>query len=852
MTAATPRRPSEGQVRDWLTAFRFARRELRGGLGGFRIFLACLALGVAAIAGVGSLTSGIVAGLSADGRALLGGDLELRLTHREATPAERDWLAARGVVSEVAQMRAMARPVGGLPTLVELKAVDGLYPLYGAPVTTPAAPLSNLLAVHDGRHGAVIDDTLMIRLKLNIGDRINVGDGPFTVTGVLDKEPDRATESFSLGPRVMLSLDGLRTTGLLAPGSLVYYNYRLALAPGVATATVQKAANDTFPDAGWRIRDWRNGNPGLQQFIDRIGLFLVLIGLTALLVGGVGVGNAVKAYLDGKTATIATLKCVGAEGGFIFRVYLIQVMLLAACGIVLGLIAGAGLPPLILGLAGDVLPIAVKLGLYWKPLALAALYGVLIALAFALWPLARARDVAAAGLFRDLVAPTRAWPRTGYVLATALVFAVLAAIAVLTTDERRFAIYFVLGAIAAFVVLQGAALALMRLAAKAGRPKIAALRFGLANLHRPGAPTASVVLSLGLGLTLLVTVALIQGNLDRQIAERLPTAAPSFFFIDIQNDQAAPFEQAVKAEAPGAEIKRVERLRGRITSVGRSHADAAEVSKEQRWVLRGDRGLTYAETLPERSTLVAGEWWPRDYAGVPLISLEAEAAKGMNVGVGDTLTVNVLGREIEGRIANLRRVDWGTFALNFVIVFSPNALAGAPASHIATVKVPAAQEDAVFRAVTEKFANISAIRVKEALDQVNDLLGNIGLGIRAAAGVTLFAGVLVLAGAIIAGGRRRTRDAVLLKVLGATRADVLRIYLAEYALLGLVTAIIAGLLGWLAAWGILTQVMRAPFLALPMVAAATAGLGVVATVLIGLAGTWRTLSQRPAPILRQN
>jgi putative ABC transport system permease protein len=837
----------------WSTAIRFARRELRGGIRGFRIFIACLALGVAAIAGVGTLASGIVAGLESDGRALLGGDVEVRLTHRTAAPEERAFLERAGRVSEVAQLRAMAfQADGDRRTLIELKAVDAAYPLYGAAQLDGAAGLQQALAPKDGVPGAVVDDTLMVRLGLKPGDRIRVGDGTFAVRAVLTREPDRATEALSLGPRVMIALDALRGTGLLAPGSLVYYAYRTALPVNADAAALQQQAVEAFPDAGWRIRTWRNGNPGLQQFVDRVGLFMVLIGLTALLVGGVGVGNAVKSYLDSKTSTIATLKCIGAEGGFIFRVYLAQVMMLALFGIVIGIVIGAGLPWLLLALFGDLLPLAVKTGFYAAPLAMAALYGVLIALAFALWPLARAREVVPAGLFRDLVAPSRRWPRPAYIAATAAVVVALAVIAVFSSDERRFTLWFVAGAAGSFLVLRLVAEGLMRLARKAGRPRLAALRFGLANLHRPGAPTPSVVLSLGLGLTLLVMVALLQGNLNAQVESRLPQKAPAFFFVDIQSDQMDAFEKAVHAVPGAGALEAAPSLRGRITRVKGISADQAPVSAEQRWVLRGDRGLTYAETLPANSTLVEGEWWPKNYDGPPLLSLELEAARGMGVTIGDTIAVNVLGREIEARIANLRRVEWGGFTINFVMVFSPNTLAGAPHTSLATVRADPKAEEAIFRAVTDAFPNVSTIRVKDALDQVNSLLGQIGTAIRGAAAVTLLAGVLVLAGAIIAGRRARTKDAVLLKVLGATRADVLRILLVEYALLGLVTAVIAGALGWAGAWLVITQVMRMDWTSLPQVVVATAVLSMLATMALGLAGTWRTLSQRPAPVLRQN
>ena len=845
------------RLSDWPIAIRLARRELRGGLKGFRLFLACLALGVAAIAAVGSLAAGIAASLAADGRAILGGDAEVRFTQRPANAAELTWLTDQGRISQTAQMRSMAYAkaasdtAGEVPrTLVELKAVDNAYPLFGSAVLRPDLPLQQALSRQQGEYGVVVDATLLARLKLQIGDGLAIGDATYRVRAVLDTEPDRGTEGLTLGPRVMVALDSLPGTGLVTLGSLMSYQYRLALPPGTDLTGFTEAANATFPEAGWRVRDWRNANQGFRQFVDRIGLFLVLVGLTALLVGGVGVGNAVRAYLEGKTGTIATLKCLGAPGGLIFRVYLVQVMALAAGGVALGLFIGAALPPLAVMALGELLPVPVKLGVYPAPLALAALYGLLIGLAFTLWPLARARDVAPAGLFRDLVAPLRRWPRPSYLLAIAGLFALLALVAVFSTNEKIFAVGFVVGSAASFAFLGLVALGLMALARRLGRPRSTALRLALTNLYRPGAPTVSIVLSLGLGLALLIGIALIQGNLVQQVQERLPASAPAFFFIDIQPDQVAAFDALAKSIPGVEEVNRVPSLRGRISKVNGVDADRAPISSDQRWVLRGDRGLTYAALPPAGATLTEGSWWPADYHGPLLLSLEAEAAKGLGLKLGDSITINLLGREIDAWIANLRRVDWASLGINFVMIFSPGILDSAPQTHIATIRVSAAGEEPLYRAITDRFPNIATIRVKEILEQLNSVLGQVAQAVRIAAAVTILAGLLVLAGAIIAGHRRRVRDAVVLKVLGATRFDVLRVYLLEYVLLGGVTAIIAGGIGWLSAWLVLTRVMNAPFVPLPGTLAVAALGGMVVTVLLGLAGTWRALSQRPAPILR--
>lgn len=834
-------------------ALRLARRELRGGLRGFRIFIACLALGVAAIAGVGSLAAAIGEGLRSDGRALLGGDLELRLTHRQATPPELVWLAREAEVSTVANMRAIAHNrANDRRTLVELKAIDAAYPLYGALTFEPPVTAETALGLRDGVYGAAVEAALLDRLGAKLGDVLTVGDAMLQVRAAIRSEPDRGGGGLTLGPRLLIAAGALPGTGLVQPGSLVYWSYRVRLDPGADTAAFRRNVEAAFPDAGWQVRDYASASPGLREWVNRIGLFLTLVGLTALLVGGVGVGNAVRSYLDGKSETIATLKCLGAPGRVIFQVYLMQVLALALGGVVIGLALGAALPPLLSGLMADRLPVPARVGLYPAPLLLASAYGFLTALAFALWPLARARLVPAAGLFRDLVAPTRLLPGVPYVAATIAAFVALAAVAVISAEERRFALGFVAGAAASFILLRLVAALVVWIARRAGRPRSPYLRIAVANLHRPGAGTASVMLSLGLGLTLLVTVALIQGNLAHEVEQSMPAAAPAFFFIDIQPDQLVDFEALAKSVPGVTGVEVVPQLRGRIAKVNGVPAEQVAAGPASRWALRGDRGLTYAARVPPGSTVVEGQWWPADYHGPPEISLDEGIARDLRLKPGDSLTINVLGRDMDARIANLRRIDWSTLGINFAIVFAPGAIEAAPHTFLATARAEGPAEEALYRAVTDRFANVSPIRMKEVLATVNDLLGAIGRAIDVAAAVTLLAGVLVLGGALAAGHRRRVYDAVVLKVLGATRRDVMGAYVLEFGLLGLATAVVGGVLGWIAGWIVVAHVMTIEWVALPWVAAATASAGVVVTVALGLVGTFAALSRRPAAVLRQS
>lgn len=834
-----------------MLSLRLSLRELRGGLRGFRLFVACLALGVAVIAGIGTLSAAIVEGLARDGRSLLGGDIEFRLIHRAADDAQRAFLARQGTVSETAHMRVMAHALrSDRRALVELKAVDGPYPLYGSLALEQPGDLAALLAPRDGIAGAVVDPQSLIRLDAAIGDRLMLGEAAFEIRAVIAREPDRATEGLTLGPRVMIGLDALPATRLVQPGSLAYWHYRLKLAPGLASTAVATAAEQALPDAGWRIRDWKEGSPGVRRFLDRAALFLVLIGLTALLIGGVGVANAVHAHLDGKTPTIATLKSLGATTGLIFRVYLWQTLLLAMVGIAIGIAVGTAVPNLAAGALAAVLPLPLVPGIYAAPLGMAAAYGLLVALAFTIWPLARAADIRPAALYRDLVAPGRRLPRPTYLAAMLAVFGLLAALAVFGAAEPRFAAFFVAGAIAAFLFFRVVAAGLAAVARGVTPPRGVRLKLALASLHRPGSSTAALLLSLGVSLSLLVTIALVEGNLHAQVEERLPDEAPAFFFVDIQPGQLDDF-RALVATVPGArDVETVPNLRGRITRVRDVPAAEVQAAPEQRWVLQGDRGLTYARDLPEGSTLVAGDWWPRDYDGPPLISLEERAAQGLGLAVGDRLGVNIMGREIDARIANIRRLDWTSFGINFVLVFSPGLLERAPHTFLATVKADGPAETALFRTVTDRFSNITVVRMKDVLTELNAIVEKLGGAVRGAAAVTLVAGLFVLAGALAAEHRRRLREGAILKALGATRRDILAAHLIEYGIVGLAGAALAFLFGWAAAWAMVTQMMNAPFLLSPGIAAATALGGVAATLALGLIGAWQALAAKPAPLLR--
>lgn len=836
-------------------ALRYAGRELRGGLRGLRIFLACLALGVAAIAAVGSTSSAIEAGLAADARAILGGDVEIRLVNRFAAGSERGYLADTGRLSEVAELRAMARlPARDSRALVELKSVDAAYPLADTVELSPAMPLGEALARRDGVYGAAVEPGTLERLNAKLGDRVLVGDAEFEIRAVIAREPDRAANAFVLGPRLMIAEAALPETDLIVPGSIFHSRYRIALPETETIAGFRSALERDFPEAGWRVLDRTDAAPGLRRLLDRVTMYLTLVGLTALLIGGVGIANAVRSYLDRRLGTIATLKCLGAQNRFVFGVYLGQILALALVGTLAGLAAGVAAPFALSHFLSGNLPITPRLGLYPVPLALAAGFGMLTAVAFSLWPLAVTRRVSPSGLFRSRITPARGRPARRDILAVLAAAFALLVLAAFAARNPWIAFLFGVTAVVTLVVLTGAARLVSWLADKWRKALPAArgawLRLALSNLRRPGAETATVMLSLGLGLVALVAVALVQGNLAREVNEEIPEEAPAFFVIDIQPGQLEPFLETVRGIDGVSEVAHMPSMRGRITKLDGVPVDQVNVRPDVAWVTRGDRGLTYATEPPPGTEIVAGSWWPEDYSGPPLVSFDADAAEGLRLALGDTVTVNLLGREITARIANLREIDWSSLGINFVMVFAPVALKDAPQTHLATVRVDPSDEFAVEKAVTDRFPNVSVIRVRAVLESANAILEKVVNAVRVLALLTLGAGILALAGAVAAGHNRRVYDSVVLKVLGARRADVLSAFLAEFGLLGLSAGVLAVVIGAPVAAGILYYFMSMEFTFLPAAAAVTVVVGIAACLAFGFAGTWLALGERASRFLR--
>jgi putative ABC transport system permease protein len=857
MTATTlPRQDRSATASRLPLVLNLALREQRNGLSGFYVFIFCVALGVAAITGVGALADAMRSSFERQGEVLLGGDVTLSRPHQAADDAALTWLRQQGRLSETATVRAMARTLDGAEqTLAEVRGVDAAYPLVGTFKLTSGMPLE--AAVHK-EPGAVVDPILLERLGVKIGDRITIGNVELPIRDTIEVEPDKLTERLTGGPRVLVSLETLRRSGLVEPGSLVGWRYALKFAEGAGSdaglVKFRDAAKAALPEHGFTVRDRRDPSPQVTRTLERLRQFLTLVGLTALLVGGVGIANAVATYIDRRRKIIAAFKSLGATNRVVFGVHLLQVLFIAGIGVIAGMAVGLLIPFAVTGLIGSALPIQAEVALSARSVLTAAGYGFLVALLFTLWPLGRAGQVRAGVLFRDEVAPEQRLPPLRVLVATLVTALVLGSLAVFTSEAPRLAFYYCLGVIGVFAVFLGLGTGLNWVARRVPRPRWPELALAIGNLGAPGGLTRAVVLSLGTGLSLLVTVALVDRSIVAELTDRLPEESPNYFVLDVKRDELAAFQMLVHKDFPAAKVQQAPMLRGRIVKIGETPAEEVKAAPEAKWVLTGDRGLTYSATVPEGTSVVSGTWWPTDYSGPPLVSFEAEIAKGLGLKVGDKITVNVLGRNVTAAVASLRDVKWESLSLNFVMVFSPNTLAGAPHNLLATVTLPKeatlAAEAKLARDLGRDFPAVTAIRVKDAINAFNVIFERVMMAVRAAGGVTLLAGALVLAGALATAQRRRVKQAVILKTLGATRRRILTSHALEYLILAVLTSGIALVIGSLAAWVTVSRVMDLPFTFSPRAAAEALLLAVALVAVFGGYGTWRVLKAAPVPVLR--
>ncbi len=825
--------------------------ETRAAWRHFTYFFICIALGVAALVGVGLFAANMDRAIQREARSLLAADVELRTT-RPLTPAGEAILRGldgRGIARmHVSELVAMAAVPGGTQ-LIELKAVEPGYPFYGK---LRAEPDDAPAALFDGNQ-VLAEETLLIRLDLKVDDRLKIGQAEFRIAGVVKKEPDRAAGAFSFGPRVLMSRKSLDATQLLQPGSRVTHRHLFRLPETLSPRAVHGELAATFPDKAVRVSTYQESQPMLRRFLRQLTMYLGLVGLIALMVGGIGVASSVRAFLKEKLETIAVLKAIGAESRTILMVYFTQTLLLGLVGSLAGAALGAALQIALPPLLKTWLTIELDFRFAWLPFVRGVTMGLLTTALFALWPLLEVRHVRPNLIFRREVSeePSGSPGRAAWI-AGALLALALAGLALWQAGSWRAAGLFLGALVVALVLLQGTAWLVVRLARRLPRWKPLIWRQGLANMYRPGSQAKTILVSMGVGVMVILAIHLVERNILWEIGENIPADAPSFFFIDIQPDQKDAFARLM-TERGHADTRLTPLVRSRLSALnGQPIRRENYEEREHGWYFTREYVLTFQKELPKDNIMTKGQWWDGGASsGEPRVSVEEEAARRLGLDLGSTVEFDIQGAKVSGRVASIRKVEWGNMSTNFYFIFEPGALDGAPLTYVATARVDATEEVPLQRAVVAAFPNVSAINIRAVLDSVARVVDRISLVIRFMAGLSILAGSVVLAGALAATRFRRIYEAMILKAVGATRGTVAGTFVVEYALLGAAAGVIGTGLAVALAWGVGHWILDVKWLFQPAALAWGIGATVAGTILVGFLSTYRILGQKPLPVLRR-
>ncbi|MBX3685795.1 MAG: ABC transporter permease [Rhodocyclaceae bacterium] len=770
-----------------------AWRDLRGGGRTLWVFCACLTLGVALIAASGGLYRQVSASLLADTRALFGGDLEVRV---RAPLAEDmlEWMRARGAVSRLIEFRTMLITDTGEAQLVELQSVDDAYPLYGTLRFAPELALAEATAERDGRHGVVLDRVLAERLAVKPGDRIELGDASLEVRALIVRQPDRSLRADWSGPPVLISAAALDATGLLRPGSRPAYRYRVrAEEPDAWRA----AFFDAFPDSEAEVRTFLERNARLGEVLGQIGSGVLLIGFSALFIGGLGVFNSVQAYLQGKLGTLATLRALGLRDGRLAAVYLLQILILGGASAVFGALLGGVLALVGSGLVAERLPLSGDWAMLVAPLAMAALFGVVIALLFALPALGRALTVNPAALFRGVLGvvthtPARAW------WLTAGCGLVAAALLLVAMPDPLFGLAFIGALLLVLALLEGGVRLLRTLARRlAGHPALAgrfALRIALSGLYRPDSPLRPTLLSLGSALTLLVASTLVVHALLLTIEETVPERAPALVFYDIGAAQKDDFRTLVAASPSLSQLDLAPLVLGRLAGVGdESLRDSADFRR--RLEASDEHKMSTLQNNFDQVVVTRGSWWPDDYRGPALVAMEDREADQLGLKVGDSLHFEIMGERVSAKLAAIYAQKRFQSRLWLEAMFSDGVLDPYITRYVGMAYMDAGEAVAAQNRIAAAQPNVVTVRTAMLLDEARAILERAAAALSAVGGVTLLASLLVLVSVVAASRVRQIYLATLLHTLGARVGAIRTSLYLEYLLLALVTTAFATAVG---------------------------------------------------------
>ncbi len=844
---------------------RQLRREARGSGGRILFFIACLAIGVAAVVAVASLSLSLETAVRREARQLLAADL--KISGRRPLPQELETVLAgrpgltrtdlRELVTLVAVGSGAGTAGGARSQLVELKVVDGRYPFYGTLELDPQEPLNQLL----DPFGAVVAPDLLARLGIELGDALKIGGQEFQIRGTVLAEPDKLSFNLTMGPRVFLSSEGFDRTGLETFGSRIGYRALIKVPEGMPTEELDALAESVetaLPDASYyNVETYAEAQPALRQGIRRVERFLGLVALVSLLIGGIGVAQTVRAWIAGRLDGIAILKCLGVRPREVLGLYLGQALLLGLAGSVIGAALGLLLPRVVPLLLGNLIPVEAIEPWQGRAVLQGISLGVGIALLFSLPPLARLLSIPPVRVLRRDAEPPPTSRRA--LVLTALILALgTAATAVAQSRSLVLGLQFTAGLLTVVAILALAAEALSRLARRLPRHRSRIwLRHGLAALGRPGGSTLGAIIALGLGVMVVLAMALVERHLTGQLQADLPGSSPTAFLIDIQPDQWGGVQELLAAHgAQGVDslpvvVARLTAVAGTpVAELARQQEEQAPENRDRRWALTREQRLTYLQTLGDDNRILEGELWSDPEAAE--VSVEAGFAQELGVKVGDRLAFDIQGVPLELLITSVRSVRWETFRLNFFLVVEPGVLEEAPQFRVATARFEKATEQIFQDRLAQGFPNVTVLRIREILEKIAGVLDRLALGVRFLGGFTVLTGLVILSGTVSASSSRRGREVALLKTLGLTRGGVLATFAVEYALIGFAAGLIGTLGGGLLAWTVLTRGMEIEWTWMPIPCVLAILSTPLLTALAGCAASTQALNAPPARVLQSD
>ena len=785
-------------------------RELRGSFNEFKIVVASIFLGIFIISAVGSISENLKSEIKNKRVEMLGGNFELSTTYQEFPNNIKSWLEKNGKTTHLIELRTMLSYNSQSllkRRIVELKAVDNNYPLVGKVLTSPYQKVKLSLGTKKNEKKILIDKSLKDQLGIDVGDFVYLGKSKFKINGIIEKEPDRMFSFATFGPRVLLSTDALKETGLIKSGSLI--KYKTKFIPNNENKINLAFLNDLVKGTNVSIRSVENTTNNFNNFVDRTSIFISLVGLITLLISGVGISNGVKGYIIKKTKNIAIMKSLGAKNSKVLNIYLNQILMIFLVSIIPAIMLGVSIPYFFSSIISQELFNTFEPSIFLHPILISFLYGLITCILFTILPLLKTYKIKPIELIRK--SSENSLNKTTYKI-KGIIFILISILCILTMNlinDKKLSFYILISMTVSFVLIYGITNLKFYILSKIKFKLGTTFEYIRKAISKSNSFARSIVISFSIGLSLLIILNIIESSLDKRITDAINQQAPSHFLIDIQPQQIEKIKTIASSILGDNNFNSQPMLRGRITDINNQSVQGLKVDKEVEWVLRRDRAFSWSNKIPNNTKLISGKWWHENYDGPLLVSIGDKIAKGLNLKIGDKIKFNILGRNFEAQIFNTREIVWENMDINFIFILSNSNIENAPHSWIATTKnIGQNLNNSFVEKIVSEFSNISSISIEESYKSIKSILNLLIIIINSIALVTLFSGIIVLAGIIDVGKKDKLYEVAILKILGATPKRIAYLWFKEYFIIGLISSVVSLIIGFIVSYVLLNYIFN--------------------------------------------